>query len=230
MRPGGSGRRSRNNRNNNPRRSGGGGGGGGGGGRNQSFDSTGPDVKVRGSAQQVADKYLALARDASSSGDLVAAENYLQHAEHYQRIVNVHAERAAERAAEQQRDRPERNDEQREQREERDDRSRRDDRYGRDENEADTDTAEAVVESRQPKPVAAPVAEEAEEEGAVVESRQPAPAVARDTDDAPEPVEEVAAEEPVAKPARKPRRRTPKAAKPDDAGDSKKKEDKSETV
>jgi len=227
MRPGGSGRRSRNNRNNNPRR-GGGGGGGGGGGRNQSFDSTGPDVKVRGSAQQVADKYMALARDASSSGDLVAAENYLQHAEHYQRIVNVHAERAAERAAEQQRDRPERTDEQREQREERDDRSRRDDRYGRDENE--TDTAEAVVESRQPKPAAAPVAEEAEEEGAVVESRQPTPAVARDTDDAPETAEEVVAEEPVAKPARKPRRRTPKAAKSDDAGDSKKKEDQPEAV
>lgn len=81
---------------------------GGGGGRNQSFESTGPDVKVRGTAQQVADKYATLARDASSSGDPVAAENYLQHAEHYQRIVNLHAERAAERAAEQQREREER--------------------------------------------------------------------------------------------------------------------------
>jgi hypothetical protein len=223
MRPGGSGRRSRNNRNNNPRRSG---GGGGGGGRNQSFDSTGPDVKVRGSAQQVADKYMALARDASSSGDLVAAENYLQHAEHYQRIVNVHTERAAERAAEQQRDRPERNDEP--QREERDDHSRRDDRYGRDENE--TDTAEAVVQSRQPKPAATAKEDEEEEEGAVVESRQAAPAITRDTDDAAESVVEIVAEEPAEKPARKPRRRTPKEYKPDDAADGKKKEDQTEVV
>ena len=76
----------------------------GGNNRNQSFESTGPDVKVRGTAQQIADRYLMLARDASSSGDLVVAENCLQHAEHYQRIVNQHAERAAE----QQREREER--------------------------------------------------------------------------------------------------------------------------
>ena len=56
--------------------------------RNQSFDSNGPDVKVRGNAQQVVDKYLALARDASSSGDRIAAESYYQHAEHYFRILN----------------------------------------------------------------------------------------------------------------------------------------------
>lgn len=96
MRSGGSGRRFRNNRGN-ARRA-------GGNNRNQSFESTGPDVKVRGTAQQIADRYLMLARDASSSGDLVVAENCLQHAEHYQRIVNQHAERAAE----QQREREER--------------------------------------------------------------------------------------------------------------------------
>ena len=56
--------------------------------RNQSFDSNGPDVKVRGNAQQVVDKYLTLARDASSSGDRIAAESYYQHAEHYFRILN----------------------------------------------------------------------------------------------------------------------------------------------
>lgn len=53
----------------------------------RSFESNGPDVKVRGNAAHVAEKYLQLARDAQSSGDSVMAENYLQHAEHYFRIV-----------------------------------------------------------------------------------------------------------------------------------------------
>jgi hypothetical protein len=51
-------------------------------------ESTGPDVKVRGSAQQVLDKYLSLAQDAISSGDRVAAEGYFQYADHYYRMVN----------------------------------------------------------------------------------------------------------------------------------------------
>jgi hypothetical protein len=61
-----------------------------GGGGNQSgrvYESNGPDVKVRGTAQTVADKYLQLARDAHSAGDTVMAEGYFQHAEHYLRIV-----------------------------------------------------------------------------------------------------------------------------------------------
>jgi len=53
----------------------------------RNFESNGPDVKVRGNASHVAEKYLQLARDAQSSGDSVMAENYLQHAEHYFRIV-----------------------------------------------------------------------------------------------------------------------------------------------
>ncbi len=53
----------------------------------RSYESNGPDVKIRGSAQQVADKYTTLARDAQASGDRVMAENYLQHAEHYNRII-----------------------------------------------------------------------------------------------------------------------------------------------
>jgi hypothetical protein len=53
----------------------------------RSYESNGPDVKVRGNAAHVADKYMSLARDAHSSGDPIAAENYLQHAEHYNRIV-----------------------------------------------------------------------------------------------------------------------------------------------
>jgi hypothetical protein len=53
----------------------------------RSFESNGPDVKIRGTALHIAEKYLQLARDAQSSGDRVAGENYLQHAEHYFRIV-----------------------------------------------------------------------------------------------------------------------------------------------
>ncbi len=59
-----------------------------GGGRNN-FESNGPDVKIRGSAQQVQEKYLALARDASSAGDWISAEAFYQFAEHYYRIVNA---------------------------------------------------------------------------------------------------------------------------------------------
>lgn len=54
----------------------------------RNYESTGPDVKVRGNAAHIAEKYLQLARDAQSSGDSVMAENYLQHAEHYFRIVS----------------------------------------------------------------------------------------------------------------------------------------------
>ncbi|MEM9104630.1 MAG: DUF4167 domain-containing protein [Pseudomonadota bacterium] len=53
----------------------------------RTYDSTGPDVKIRGTAQHIADKYGAMARDALGSGDTVMAENYLQHAEHYNRII-----------------------------------------------------------------------------------------------------------------------------------------------
>jgi hypothetical protein len=54
---------------------------------NRTFDSSGPEIKIRGSAPHVYEKYLQLARDANSSGDRVMAENYLQHAEHYYRII-----------------------------------------------------------------------------------------------------------------------------------------------
>jgi hypothetical protein len=56
--------------------------------RNQSLESSGPEVRIRGTVSQVLEKYLALARDASSAGDLISAENYLQHAEHYYRVMN----------------------------------------------------------------------------------------------------------------------------------------------
>ena len=57
--------------------------------RMQTFDSNGPDVRIRGSAYQVHEKYLQLARDAASSGDRIMAESYLQHAEHYYRIMQA---------------------------------------------------------------------------------------------------------------------------------------------
>ena len=77
-----------------------GGGGGGGGGphqhnrprlphRIQTFDSNGPNVKIRGNAYQVFERYVALAREAQASGDRVAAENLYQHAEHYFRVMNA---------------------------------------------------------------------------------------------------------------------------------------------
>ena len=73
---------------------GGGGGGGGNGGRkgpnplSRSYESAGPEnTKIRGTALHVAEKYVSLARDAQSSGDPVLAENFLQHAEHYYRII-----------------------------------------------------------------------------------------------------------------------------------------------
>lgn len=53
----------------------------------RTYESNGPDVKIRGTASHVADKYLSLSRDAQASGDRVMAENYLQHAEHYLRII-----------------------------------------------------------------------------------------------------------------------------------------------
>src|SRR5262249_51511323 len=71
--------RNRNNNNNNNRR-----------GQNpmtRVYESNGPDIKISGTASHVAEKYVQLARDARSSGDPVAAENYYQHAEHYFRLI-----------------------------------------------------------------------------------------------------------------------------------------------
>ncbi len=96
-------------------RSGGGGGGGGGGGqsirhnsgggvplnRNHVFDSNGPDIRLRGTSQQLFEKYLQLGRDATSSGDRVQAEGYFQHAEHYFRILNA-MNQAAQQSQQQQ--------------------------------------------------------------------------------------------------------------------------------
>src|SRR5260370_6985935 len=57
--------------------------------RIQTLDSNGPNVKIRGNPYQIFERYLALAREASTSGDPVAAENLYQHAEHYFRVMNA---------------------------------------------------------------------------------------------------------------------------------------------
>jgi len=64
----------------------------------RSYESNGPDVKIRGTAHHVGEKYLQLARDAQSSGDPVMAESYLQHAEHYFRLIAA-AQQAQQQAA-----------------------------------------------------------------------------------------------------------------------------------
>ena len=53
----------------------------------RNFELNGPDVKIRGTAAHIAEKYMSLARDALASGDMIAAESYFQHAEHYNRII-----------------------------------------------------------------------------------------------------------------------------------------------
>jgi hypothetical protein len=59
---------------------------------NQTFDSNGPNIKIRGSAHQIFERYVALAREALIGDDRVAAENFYQHAEHYFRINNASRE------------------------------------------------------------------------------------------------------------------------------------------
>jgi hypothetical protein len=88
-----------------------GGGGGGGGGpvrhqsgntpmnRNHVFDSSGPDLRIRGTSQQLFEKYLQLGRDATGSGDRVMAESYFQYAEHYFRILNAMNQAAQQNGA-----------------------------------------------------------------------------------------------------------------------------------
>src|ERR1700748_1776739 len=86
--------RNRNNNNNNNRR-----------GQNpmtRAFESNGPDIKIRGTASHIAEKYLQLARDARSSGDPVAAENYYQHAEHYFRLIAAAQEQLRQNQPQQQ--------------------------------------------------------------------------------------------------------------------------------
>ena len=118
------------NRQKSGRRSGSGGGGNnnnnGGNSLNRVYESAGPEGKVRGTAQQIIDKYAALANDAMTAGDRITAEGFHQHAEHYQRIVSTAM--AAEAEAREQRAQQQR---ERDEREQRDRESRQDNREPR---------------------------------------------------------------------------------------------------
>lgn len=153
MRPGQQNKRGRgrnnnnsNNNNNNFRK--------GGNPLTRTYDSSGPDVKIRGTAQTIAEKYAALARDAQSSGDRVMAENYLQHAEHYNRIILSAQQQMQERH-------------------QRDDRNDFNDRDGFDRDQEDVDfvAADDAPASAAPAPVAAPVTE------AVIDGTGPQPII-----------------------------------------------------
>ena len=73
----------------------------------RSYESNGPDVKIRGTASHIAEKYIQLARDAQGSGDPVAAENYYQHAEHYFRLIAAAQEQLRQNQPQQYGQRPE---------------------------------------------------------------------------------------------------------------------------
>lgn len=112
---------------------------------NRHFESVGPDVKIRGSAQQVLEKYQQYARDAQTSGDRILSEAYYQFAEHYLRIVAKQQE-ARERAQQQRGSRDDRDQGRRDDRD-----SSRNDGDGDGATEKDKDeaeTAEASVERR----------------------------------------------------------------------------------
>lgn len=74
---------------------------------NKVYESNGPDGKVRGTPQQIAEKYTQLGRDALAAGDTIKAENYFQHAEHYLRIIAAAQEQIQQRRAQQEQRRAE---------------------------------------------------------------------------------------------------------------------------
>ncbi|MET0436526.1 MAG: DUF4167 domain-containing protein [Devosia sp.] len=173
----------------------------------RNYESNGPDVKVRGNAAHVAEKYLQLARDAQSSGDSVMAENYLQHAEHYFRIVS-----SAQQALNGTRD-----------------------GQNPDDNEFDDDVSDLNSRFSSPQPVQAQVSHEAEEEAAAPVAAQPErterperaerpertrrppaerPVVERPVAEAGEAAEPVAAAEDDEQAPRKPRERRPRRRRP----------------
>jgi hypothetical protein len=108
----------------------------------RTYDSTGPDVKIRGTAQHIADKYGAMARDALGAGDTVMAENYLQHAEHYNRIIASAQAQLQERHQRDERDSGER-----------DQQPAVADHSASDNDGADRETVEVTIDGSGPQPV-----------------------------------------------------------------------------
>ena len=120
---------------------------------NKHYDSNGPDVRIRGSAKQVLDKYQQYASDALRAGDRIAAEGYFQHAEHYQRIVYEIEAAVAKQREEREARNAERDAKRREERESRAESGTSDDADAAAE-PAETskdDTAEAVDKEEKPK-------------------------------------------------------------------------------
>ncbi len=161
---------------------------------NRVFDSSGPEGKVRGTPQQIIDKYNQLARDASLANDRVAAENFLQHAEHYTRMLGE-----AQRAAEARRQQAEQQQRERQERE-------REARLARQEAQAAAGGAPQPQDPGQmPQPEAAPVLPGGEGDSGLVETpemkpkrapraRKPRPPRARKEQPAPEAPSEKPAE------------------------------------
>ena len=107
----------------------------------RTFDSTGPDVKIRGTAQHIAEKYGAMARDALGAGDTVMAENYLQHAEHYNRIIASAQAQLQERHQREERDSGER------------DQQPAVADYSASDSDGDRETVEVTIDGSGPQPV-----------------------------------------------------------------------------
>ncbi|MCR6502700.1 DUF4167 domain-containing protein [Shinella sp. CPCC 101442] len=165
----------------------------------RTYDSSGPDVKIRGTAQHIAEKYSTLARDAQSAGDRVIAENYLQHAEHYNRIIAAAQAQMQERYP-------------RDERADNADRGDDGDRDGYDQDDGDSmhaDEPAPVAAAPVAKPAATPVAKPAAKpavEQPVIDGSGPQPVIEGTP-------AEVALDEEAAAPAgRAPRRRN--AARP----------------
>lgn len=110
--------------------------------RNHVFDSNGPDLRVRGTAQQLFEKYLQLGRDATGTGDRILAEAYFQHAEHYFRILNAMNQAAQQSQIERQERQQAR---QRAYSEQHDDNRRHPNEEGEDGQDADGDSQQAEV-------------------------------------------------------------------------------------
>ena len=162
---------------------------------NRVFDSSGPEGKVRGTPQQIIDKYNQLARDAQLSGDRVALENFQQHAEHYMRML-------AEAQREQDSRREQQEQQNRERQAERDRDRERAERQERESNgrpqKVDSDPASAPQPSNAPQPDVIDTASAGDDSGLVETPESAAPQAA--------PQEEAEVKKPKPRARRKPRK------------------------
>lgn len=185
----------------------------------RSYESNGPDVKIRGNAMQVAEKYLTLARDAQVSGDRILAENYMQHAEHYSRII------AAAQAANQQNQQAQQNQQQQQQESQQQPAANEQLNGSGPQPGLESAASEAPAEKSQevqkttPDETVAAAAEPVETGQAAASEPKPVQKPERKRSRRPKAeassVEGDAGAEVAVKPARKPRTRKPKAAEPE---------------